>query len=286
MSDKATPANSEPRDGPVQPEEADTNREDAATAEAAEDPAGDAAAAQGAKARRRVTPSAAVVALLLALLGFTLVWQVRSVATDPTLASARQEELVRILADLDAHEARLRQDIAELEETRRRLTTAGESQQEALAEATRRADELGILAGTLPATGPGVRVQIRAGPEGLSAATLLDAVQELRGAGAEALQITDGNDTEVRVVGSTYFVDGEAGGVPVIQVDGRTMRSPYTITAIGDPDTLQPALTIPGGVVESVEAGDGTVTVHGEPDGVEVSAVREPATLQHAQPDS
>src|SRR5690625_4199222 len=114
----------------------------------------------GAGRRRRLTPATAMVALLLLLLGFTMVWQMRSVATDPTLSSARQEDLVRILADLDAHEFRLRQDIAELDETLRRLTTAGQSQEEALAEAARRADELGILAGTLPVAGPGVEVVI------------------------------------------------------------------------------------------------------------------------------
>lgn len=231
--------------------------------------------------RRRLTPATAMVALLLLLLGFTMVWQMRSVATDPTLSSARQEDLVRILADLDAHEFRLRQDIAELDETLRRLTTAGQSQEEALAEAARRADELGILAGTLPVAGPGVQVVIRPGPEGLSATTLLDAVQELRGAGAEAIQVADGSGTAVRVVASSYFLDRDPAG---IDVDGVPLRGPYTITAVGEPRTLQPALGIPGGVVESVQAGGGNVTVREEPDGVQVSAVVEPGTLRYARP--
>jgi uncharacterized protein YlxW (UPF0749 family) len=238
--------------------------------------------ARAERPRRRLTPAGAVVAVLLFLLGFTMVVQMRTVATDPTLAAARQEELVRILADLDAHEERLRNDITELEETWRRLTTAGQSQEEALQEAARRADELGILAGTLPVTGPGLVVEIRAGVSGLSAGALLDAVQELRGAGAEAIQISDRQDTDVRVVAGSYFLDHEQG----IVVDGELLRSPYTITAIGDPQTLQPALTIPAGVVESVHSLGGTVTMQDEPDGVEVSAVRGPATLRHARPVS
>jgi uncharacterized protein YlxW (UPF0749 family) len=223
-----------------------------------------------------------VVALLLGLLGFTLVVQVRNVATDPTLAAARQDDLVRILADLDTHEERLREDLAGLEETRRRLTTAGQSQQEALAEAARRADELGILAGTLPAVGPGLVVDIREGAEPVSAATLLDAVQELRGAGAEAMQLAGRDGPRVRVVASTYFVDAEGG----IRVDGQVLRSPYRVTVIGDPDTLRPALHIPRGVVDSVHRLGGTVTVQDVPDGVEISVVRAPSPLRFAQPVS
>jgi uncharacterized protein YlxW (UPF0749 family) len=248
----------------------------------AEEPEAEEPGGAGKRPRRRLTAASAVVALLLALLGFTFVVQVRSVATDPTMAAARQEDLVRILADLDAHEERLRQEIAELEVTRDRLMTAGQSQQEALAEAARRADELGILSGTLPATGPGLRVEIRAGLEPVTAAMLLDAVQEMRGAGAEAIQITDGAGGEVRVVASTYFIDHERGVI----IDGELLRSPYTITVIGEPQTIRPALTIPGGVVEKVHAGGGTVTMHEEPDRVEVAVVREPAALQYARPVS
>src|SRR5690606_14491057 len=248
-----------------------------------DDPADGAQARRTARPRAGINLSGVVLALLLGLLGFTLVAQVRSLDTDSSLPAARQEELVRILADLDAHEHQLRQEIAELEETLGRLTTAGQSRQEALEEATRRADELGILAGILPVEGPGVTMQIIPGEEPISAARLLDTVQELRGAGAEAIQITDGAGTQVRVVASTYFVDAEGGAV---RVDGQLLHAPYTITAVGEPQTLRPALAIPGGVVESVQSAGGTVTVDERPDGVLVTAVREPAALRYASPVS
>jgi len=248
-----------------------------------EEPAAAEDAGEPARRPRRPSGTRLLVAGLLALLGFTLAIQVRSVAEDPTVAALGEEDLVRILANLDAHEERLRQEIGELQETQRRLTTAGESQQEALAEAARRADELGILAGTLPATGPGAVVTLRGGPEGIDAATLLDAVQELRSAGAESIQIDGAGGASVRVVASTYFLDGEDGAVVV---DGTPLRSPYTVTAIGEPETLAPALRIPGGVVASVEEDGGTVTVQEKPAGVDVSTVREPAAPQYARPDS
>jgi uncharacterized protein YlxW (UPF0749 family) len=248
------------------------------------EPASEAALAPDARpaGRRPGGGTRLVVALLLGLLGFTFAIQVRSVAEDPTVAALGEEDLVRILANLDALEQRLRDDIEELQDTRRRLTTAGQSQQEALAEAERRADELGILAGTLPAEGPGVRVVVHGGPQVVTASTLLDAVQELRGAGAEAIQIEGAGGSPIRVVAATYFLDGPNG----VLVDGQQLRSPYTLIAIGAAQTLTPALHIPGGVVESVQQDGGTVTVHEEPGGVQVLAVRQPQTLRYARPDS
>ncbi|MPZ27699.1 MAG: DUF881 domain-containing protein [Micromonosporaceae bacterium] len=272
QTDQPQPPAEEPSAEPAPEPEVEAPAVEAEVEAAAPEPAG----------RRRVGGTRLVVALLLGLLGFTFAIQVRSVADDPTVAALGEEDLVRILANLDAHEERLQQDIRELQETSQRLRTTGESQQEALAEAARRADELGILAGTLPAEGPGVTVTLRGAGGAVTADTLLDAVQELRGAGGEAIQVQGADRAPVRVVASSYFVDGPDG----IVVDGRTLRGPYTLVVIGEPETLTPALHIPGGVVESVQQDGGTVTVHEEPGGVEVSAVRQPEALQHARPDS
>jgi uncharacterized protein YlxW (UPF0749 family) len=255
-----------------------------------ESPAGDAAAvpdeeraesARPAAAKRRISSASVVIVVLLALLGFTLVVQVKSNSADSGLASARQEDLVRILSDLEAREERLRDEIADLEESQRQLTSGAEGRQAALDEATRRADELGVLAGTLAARGPGLTVRFQEGSERLKASAILDAVQELRGAGAEAMQIAGGDGTAVRVVASTWFLDSEGG----IQVDGRKLSAPYTISVIGEPRTMETALQIPGGVVESVQNDNGTVIVQ-EQEVVDVSALRAPTSLQHARPTS
>ncbi|MFR9775119.1 DUF881 domain-containing protein [Micromonospora sp. MS34] len=253
-----------------------------------EESAGDgpAAAAKKAPAARRWTSAGAMIAVLLALLGFTLVVQLKTTSTDPTLAATREEDLVRISSDLDSRERRLRQEIAALEESQRQLRSGEQGRQAALEEATRRADELGILAGTLPAVGPGLSVRFD-GPVGpdkaISAARILDAVQELRGAGAEAMQIAGVDRTAVRIIASTYFVDAEGGGGLV--VDGRRLSGPYTITVIGDPATMRTALNIPGGVVASVQEAGGNVTPV-DREVVEVSQLHAPIKLDHARPVS
>jgi uncharacterized protein YlxW (UPF0749 family) len=229
--------------------------------------------------RPRLTSAGAVIGALIALLGFALAVQLRSHTADPALASARQEDLVRILSDLEAREERSRQEISDLEERQRQLSSGAEGRQAALQEATKRADELGILAGTLPAQGPGLTVRFDAGRDPVRAEALLDAIQELRGAGAEAMQIAGGNGTAVRVVASTYVVDGGGG----IDVDGRRLTAPYTITVIGDGQTMRTALNIAGGVVESVQQAGGNVAVH-DPGTVRVTALHTSTTPRYARP--
>ncbi|MCW6007313.1 DUF881 domain-containing protein [Micromonospora sp. CPCC 205371] len=230
---------------------------------------------------RRLSSAGVVIALLLGLLGFTLVVQLKSNSEETGLASARQEDLVRILADLEAREQRLRQEISGLEDSQRQLTSGVEGRQAALEEASRRADELGVLAGTLPAQGPGLTVRFEEGDQRLKAAAILDAVQELRGAGAEAMQISGTSGDAVRIIASTYFLDADDG----ITVDGERLTGPYTIDVIGEPRTMETALKIPGGVVESVSNDNGTVIVQ-ERDVVEVSARAAPTNLQYARPAS
>lgn len=245
------------------------------------EPVGESVAAVAA-GRSRLSTAGVMIVALLALLGFTLVVQFKTTSTDPTLGATRQEDLVRILSDLDARESRLQQDIRALEDSQRQLQSGEQGRQAALDEATRRADELGILAGTLPAVGPGLTVQFDAGAKPITANRVLDAVQELRGAGAEAMQISGADRATVRIIASTYFLDGDNGS---LVVEGRRLTGSFTITVIGDPATMRTALNIPGGVVASVRGGGGNVTF-GEREVAEVSALHVPIKLEHARPVS
>jgi uncharacterized protein YlxW (UPF0749 family) len=202
-----------------------------------------------------------LVAALLLLLGFGLAVQVRSTQSDGLLTSARQEDLVQILDELSNRSDRLRQEVTTLTETQSRLTSGSGADEAALAEAQRRTQLLGVIAGTVAATGPGVAVRITDPRTQVSASVLLDALEELRNAGAEAVQLegtgNTGQVTAVRVVAQTALVDDPKGVV----VDGTTLTAPYRFVVVGDPATLAGAMAIPGGVEDAVRQVGGSAEV-------------------------
>jgi len=230
------------------------------------------------------------VAVLLGLLGFAAAVQVRSTQGSGLLASARQEDLVRILDDLTSRSTRLRQEVATLTTTQERLTSGSGQEQAAVAEARRRAQVLGVLAGTVPARGPGVLVTVSDPEHKVSADVLLDALEEMRDAGAEAVQLegsidpasnTAGPGQAVRVVASTSFVDDSSAGG--IRVDGTLLLPPYRFVVVGDPATISAALAIPGGVTDNVgQRGGRTVVVRR--DSVLVGALRALDRPRYARP--
>ena len=224
-------------------------------------------------ARPRATRANLFAALLAIVLGFALATQVQQ-TQQQGLEQLREDELVRILDDVTQDAARLGNDARALEVTRDRLAGGADTSAEALKAAQERVDTLGILAGTAPAEGPGIVLTID-DPEGKVTSTLLlDALQELRDAGAEAVQIGD-----VRVVVDTYFTDSPTG----IEVSGKRVRSPYVITAIGGSATMASAMDIPGGVNESVRR-LGAVSTVDQRDTVSITALHTLEEPQYARP--
>jgi uncharacterized protein YlxW (UPF0749 family) len=206
----------------------------------------------GTPARRRRQASAAVIGVLTLLLGFAIAVQVHANSTGNTLSGLQDSDLIEILDTENSRAARLQTEINQLQDSLRRLQTSGNRSLAARTQAEREQRVLGVLLGTLPARGPGVSVRI-ADPAGkLSGEDLLDVVEELRGAGAEAIQFGT-----VRVSTDTAFTGGNGS----VQVDGQIVHAPYQVLAIGGPKTLDTALNIPGGVAATVRTAGGLVTI-------------------------
>ncbi|MEU8517809.1 DUF881 domain-containing protein [Kitasatospora sp. NPDC048722] len=226
----------------------------------------------------RLSRGQLVVALLLFSLGLALAIQVRSTNDHHNqLRGARQEDLVRILDELDSRQQRLQQEKAELEQSLGKLENSSNQAKEAQEQTRKKETELGVLAGTVKATGPGIVLTVD-DPQGqVKADMLLDTLQELRAAGAEAIQIND-----VRVVVNTNFTDVTGGGV---QIDGKKVSQPYRFAVVGNPQDLTPALNIPGGVVRTLESHQARATIT-TPQKVVVDAIVDLRTPQYAKPAS
>ncbi|MEU1803426.1 DUF881 domain-containing protein [Streptomyces sp. NPDC019937] len=224
----------------------------------------------------RVTRAQLIVAVLLFGLGLGLAIQVRSTNENSVLRGARQEDLVRILDELDSRTQRLQDEKRRLDNQRTELENSSDQAEEARKQTLQKEQQLGVLAGTVAAQGPGITITIHDAQGSVEADMLLDTVQELRAAGAEAIQIGS-----VRVVANSYFSD--VGGS--VAIDGRKVTQPYVIKVIGKPEDLEPALNIPGGVVQSLEKEQATVSVRREKK-IVVDALRSGKSPDYARSSS
>ncbi|MDT0166203.1 DUF881 domain-containing protein [Actinotalea sp. AC32] len=221
----------------------------------------------------RPTRAQLTVALLSGLLGFALVVQVQQNRSEG-LASLRQDELVRILDEVTQRSEELEDEAASLRAQRAELVTGTDTERAAREAARARAEVQGILAGRLPATGPGVLVNIGDPDGSIPASTLYNVLEELRNAGAEAVQLND-----LRLTASSYVVEGPDGVV----VDGTEVDAPYRWRAIGDPDTIIPALDMPGGAMAQVRNAGGTADLRAA-ETVAVDATRDVSEPRFATP--
>jgi uncharacterized protein YlxW (UPF0749 family) len=209
------------------------------------------------------------------VLAFAVVAQAHTTGSSSGVTAARTQDLLTILSDLQGRADRLRGQVSDLQLTQARLAGGSAGNAAALQEARRRVQTLGILTGTVAARGPGVVLTV-ADPRGsVRADVLLDAIEELRDAGAEALQLSG-----VRVIASTAIIEASGG----IAVDGTALRPPYRLLAIGDPRTLTSALGIPGGVLDTVAAQPGAHAGLTTSPTVSVTALRPLTTPRYARP--
>ncbi len=222
--------------------------------------------------RPRLSAGQLLAALLCGLLAFAAVVQARSNA-QAGLTSLRVSDLLRVFGEMGERRARVEAETRELEQRLARVAAGGD-EQAAEEDLRRQIEQLAILAGLAPVTGPGVEVTVMDPTGQVMADQLLDAVQELRGAGAESISVGD-----VRVVASTAFVDGPTG----ITVDGKPVAAPYRIKAVGDPRSLATALDIPGGVTEVLRQQYGATATVQQRDNLRIDAVREAPERRYAQ---
>ena len=200
-------------------------------------------------ARARAVPGRAaplIVIALAAIAGFLLVGQLQGDREEANPLEAEEEaDLARILTGLNDEADALQAELAELRVQLNELRRSSESDAAAAAAVDQQLRSLEVLAGTTPVTGPGIVVTI-SDPDGtLTYDAMIDIVQELRDAGAEAIAI---NDERIGVATSFAERDGR------ITANGRPLSSPYRVVAIGQAATLEGGLKIPGGAIDAITA--------------------------------
>src|SRR5437762_985748 len=130
--------------------------------------------------------------LLAGGLGFMLVAQLGSTERFSRRLQAENEgDLTRILSSLTTSDANLRDQIGTLKLQLQALQQSSQQGEAAQAAAEDQLNALQVLAGTVPVTGPGIVVAADDPQGSLTYDLMIDLVQELRDAGAEAVAVND-----------------------------------------------------------------------------------------------
>ncbi|MBM9459119.1 DUF881 domain-containing protein [Nocardioides sp. zg-536] len=224
----------------------------------------------------RPTRQQLVAAVLLGLLGFAAVTQVRVTGTEDNYAGLRQQELIDLLNGLAGTRQRTEAEIERLEEAAGGLRDDTTRRQTALDQAQDTVDSLSILAGLVPVTGPGIRITITEVDGRVSLGSVIDTVQELRSVGAEAMSING----KVRVVAQTAFEVTDSGFL----AGGEEIEAPYVIDVIGDPAALSSAISFALGPKKQIEEDGARVEVV-RLDTVDIEEVTSRDEPRYAVPD-
>lgn len=220
------------------------------------------------------------------LLGFLLALQFKSVRihnreeTVPT----RNEELTELLMEEQARVESLNEQLDQYKKENEEFKKAAEESGGAAAVLAEQLKRANILAGATTVHGSGLRITIKdstadAGDVDANAfvvhdTDLLRVINELRASGAEAISLNGERiiaTSEIRCAG------------PVVSINNRRYNTPFVICAIGDPDIMESALKMRGGIVDELTTFQIDVQIEKMQD-LTVEALRHDVTFNYAQP--
>jgi uncharacterized protein YlxW (UPF0749 family) len=226
--------------------------------------------------RRPIVGGSVLVVVVTVLIGFLLVSRLRGEESfTQRLEAESEEDLARILAGLTAEADALREEVSGLRLQLAELEASSRSDEAAAQSAERQLQALEVLAGTVPVTGPGITMRILDLDRAVTYDTLIDVVQELRDAGAEAVAVNNR-----RVGAGSAF--GEDDGV--VTLDGSPISPPYQVTAIGQAATLEGGLEIPGGALDTLQALKGVDVVVTRAAEIDIPALAKAPAFRAARP--
>jgi uncharacterized protein YlxW (UPF0749 family) len=189
------------------------------------------------------------VSVVLMLLGFLVVVQLRSQAVNPGLAGLSAQDLTVLVANLTTRNNELRDEIAVLERQKESVASAVERGDTSAVQIRTDLTRIQGWSGALAVSGAGVRVLVEGPIPGDAVSQLIN---ELQNAGAEGIAIAGIRDVPGVVV------TGPAGA---LTVNGVTPPEPLELLAVGQPETLTGSLTRAGGPIAQIAARFPDVTV-------------------------
>ena len=186
--------------------------------------------------------------ITLLLFGILLMAQYRTnIAVNSSLESQSLEDLGILVINLDEKRTSLKQELAGLEKDLQTIQAKSDEGVSLTETLKNQITQLQLITGKKAVTGPGVSVTIT-GESLLMYYDIIDLVNELFNAGAEAVSINDIRVNLNTQVSEKYASDDQQ----TLLINGKPLLSPIIIKAIGNPDTLETALTFSGGIISNL----------------------------------
>lgn len=188
------------------------------------------------------------ITLICVILGVMVAWQYKSVNYYESVSSfenKRVEDLKEELIKLQDTKNDLQTRLEELKQENLGYEKARAGDDEITQNLQKELSVARIFAGLVDVKGKGLIVTLDNDVESVQDTDVLNVINELRAAGAQAISVNDERvvaTTEVRAA-SDY-----------IMINGVQMKAPFVIKAISDPDKLERSLTMIGGVLSDLES--------------------------------
>jgi len=188
------------------------------------------------------------ITLVCVILGFMLSWQYNSLNHNQQAASSERKRAEDLKDELITEKKKnddLRKRNEELEKEVMEYENARGDSNKTVEKLKQELERVRIIAGLVGVKGRGIIITIdNNGNATVNDTDILDVINELRASDAQAISVNDERIvamSEVRFAGS------------YIMINGRQMRAPFVIKAIADPDKVESALKMIGGVLEKLE---------------------------------
>jgi len=188
------------------------------------------------------------ITIVCVLLGIMIAWQYKSVNYYQSISivqNKRMDELKEEVIRLQNQKTELQEKLRELENENKLYESEKAGENLAINAIRKELQDVKLFGGLVDVKGKGIIITLENNDfVQVQDIDILNIVNELRAAGAQAISVNNERIvamSEIRTAGR------------YIMINGNQQISPYVIKAIYDPEKLERALLLMGGVVESLE---------------------------------
>jgi len=200
------------------------------------------------------------------VIGFILVTQLRVQGeAKKNLSDQPETDLTEIIDKQDIEIRALRADVAELRVQLALYQASSKNNADVIRAGKIEMDSMRILLGLDSVTGPGVEITISDKNRYLTGFDIRQLVEELRASGALSLSINGR-----RLLANSSFARHKG----AVYADGRRLRTPYKVLALGNPEVLYQSITLPRGIKDRLSAFEGVKIKIGKRERLVLEAAR------------